>query len=122
MEGLLALAPAGVRFSGVGGRRMAGVLQPGAHLALHWQARLEDHIGSFKAEPLYARAALMAERGALTALNAICALLHLALPERDPHPELYARTVALLNLLEGGGDWPMAYLSWEMRLLDEMGY
>ena len=107
---------------GGGSRRMAGVLQPGAQLAVKWHARLEDHIGSFRAEPLHARAALMADRGALSALNAICALLHHALPERDPHPALYTQTVALLDLLEAGGAWQAPYLNWELRLLEDMGY
>ena len=31
---------------------MAGVLQPGAQLAVQWQARLDEHMGSYKAEPL----------------------------------------------------------------------
>ena len=107
---------------GGGSRRMAGVLQPGAQLAVQWHARLDDQLGSFRAEPLHARAALMGNRGALSALNAICALLHLALPERDPHPALYAQTVALLDLLEAGGSWAVPYLLFELRLLDEMGY
>lgn len=107
---------------GGGSRRMAGILQPGAQLALHWQARLEDHIGSFKAEPLAARAALLADRGALSALNSICALLHQTLPERDPHPGFYAETVHLLDLLEQGAAWQVPYLLWETRLLEEMGY
>ena len=103
-------------------RRMAGVLQPGTQLALHWQARLDEHMGSFRAEPLHARAALLNDPGGLAALNAIRALLHLALPERDPHPALYTRTMALLDLLEQGGDWPAAYLMWELSLLDDIGY
>lgn len=107
---------------GGGSRRMAGILQPGAQLALHWQARLDEHMGSFRAEPLHARAALLNDRGGLAALNAVCALLHLTLPERDPHPALYARTMALLDLLEQAGDWPAAYLVWELSLLDEIGY
>lgn len=107
---------------GGGSRRMAGILQPGAQLALHWHARLDDHMGSFRAEPLHARAALMGDRGALSALNAICALLHHALPERDPHPTLYAQTIALLDLLEDGATWIVAYLVFELRLLEDMGY
>lgn len=103
-------------------RRMAGILQPGAQLALQWQARLHEHIGSFKAEPILARSALMQDHGALLALNALCALLHRALPERDPHAGFYRETVQLLDLLEHGGDWPLAYLLWETRLLEEMGY
>ncbi len=107
---------------GGGSRRMAGVLQPGAQLSVQWQARLEEHMGAFKAEPVHARAALLNDRGALAALNSICALLHQALPERDPHPALYAQTVALLDLLEQGGEWHVPYLLWEVSLLDEMGY
>jgi DNA repair protein RecO (recombination protein O) len=107
---------------GGGSRRMAAVLQPGAQLALQWQARLEEHIGTFRAEPVAARTALLDNRGALSALNAVCALVHQALPERDPHPALYARTVALLDLAEQGGDWPIAYLLWEVSLLEDMGY
>jgi DNA repair protein RecO (recombination protein O) len=101
---------------------MAGVLQPGAQLAVQWHARLDDQLGNFRAEPLHARAALMGNRGALSALNAICALLHLALPERDPHPALYVQTVALLDLLEAGGPWAVPYLLFELRLLEDMGY
>ncbi len=107
---------------GGGSHRLAGVLQPGAHLALHWKARLETHIGTFKAEPLHARTALLNDRGALSALNSICALLHAVLPERDPHPALYAKTVTLLDLLEQGGAWQVPYLLWEVHLLEEMGY
>lgn len=103
-------------------RRMAGVLQPGAQLALVWQARLDEHLGSFKAEPLHARAALWSDRAALNALNAICALLHAALPERASHEALYALTVTLLDKLEAGRDWQVAYLLWEVSLLEEMGY
>jgi DNA repair protein RecO (recombination protein O) len=101
---------------------MSGVLQPGAQLAVQWQARLDEHLGSFKAEPLHARAALLNDRGALAALNSVCALLHQALPERDPQPALYAQTMALLDLLEHGAAWQVPYLLWEVSLLDEMGY
>ena len=107
---------------GGGARRMAGVLQPGAQLSLHWHARLDEHIGTFKAEPVHARAALLSDAAALNALNAVCALLHLALPERDPHPALYAQTITLLDLLEQGSHWQTAYLLWEVSLLEEMGY
>lgn len=107
---------------GGGSRRMAGTLQPGAQLSLHWQARLDEHIGNFKAEPIHARTALLSDGPALNALNTICALLHLALPERDPHPALYAQTITLLDLLDQGQNWQAPYLLWELRLLEEMGY
>lgn len=103
-------------------RRMAGVLQPGAQLALVWQARLDEHLGHFKAEPLHARAALWADRAALDALNAVCALLHAALPERASHPGFYDQTIRLLDRMEAGVDWQVAFLLWEVALLEEMGY
>ncbi|MBL4927084.1 DNA repair protein RecO [Fuscibacter oryzae] len=102
-------------------RRMAPVLQPGNQLALDWHARLGDHLGQFRAEPQRARSAILSDRPALTALNAICSLLHIALPEREPHPALYASTTALADALLAKG-WQPAYLRWELHLLAELGF
>jgi DNA repair protein RecO (recombination protein O) len=107
---------------GGGSRRMAAMLQPGTQLQVAWSARLDEHLGTFVVEPLGSRAGLLSDRLALAGLNSICALLHLALPERDPHPALWSRTVALLDLLEAGGDWPPAYLRWELDLLEDLGF
>lgn len=103
-------------------RRMAPVLQPGAQLDLEWRARLEDHLGTFRVEPVRSRAASMGERLALAGLNAVCALLLFALPEREAHPVLYHRTLVLLDLLDRPDIWPLAYLNWEMVLLEELGF
>lgn len=104
-------------------RRMAPVLQPGAQLALVWRARLDDQLGTFAVEPLRGRAArVLADPPALAALASVCALLAFALPERAPHPALYAASVALLDRIAGAGDWPAAYLRWERRLLEEAGF
>ncbi|UWR33341.1 DNA repair protein RecO [Sulfitobacter sp. W027] len=104
-------------------RKIAPSLQPGAQLDVAWRARLEDHIGAFTVEPLRSRAAVaMQDRLALAGLNAVTALLSFCLPEREPHPALYRRTEALLDLLGQGEVWPLAYLKWELRLLEEMGY
>ncbi|EDQ06079.1 DNA repair protein RecO [Sulfitobacter indolifex] len=104
-------------------RKIAPSLQPGAQLDLAWRARLEDHIGAFTVEPLRSRAAVaMQDRLALAGLNAVTALLSFCLPEREPHPALYRRTETLLDMLGQGDVWPLAYLKWELRLLEEMGY
>ncbi|WP_226782165.1 DNA repair protein RecO [Oceaniglobus trochenteri] len=107
---------------GGAGRRMSPILQPGAQLDLTWRARLEDHLGAFTVEPLASRAALMAGRLPLAGLNAITALLSFCLPERESHPLLYARSIALLDLLGDNDDWPLAYLHWEQALLEETGF
>ena len=104
-------------------RRIAPALQPGAQLALTWRARLEDHLGTFLVEPVRSRAAqVMGDRAALSGLNAVCALLLFALPDRQPHPRLHAATVALLDALGVDPGWPAAYLAWERLLLEETGY
>ncbi len=104
-------------------RKIAPILQPGAQLDLTWRARLEDHIGAFTVEPVRSRAAIaMSDRLTLAGLNAVTALLSFCLPEREAHEGLYRRTEALLDLLGQHEIWPLAYLQWEVRLLEEMGY
>ncbi|OAN78443.1 DNA repair protein RecO [Sulfitobacter sp. EhC04] len=104
-------------------RKIAPHLQPGAQLDVAWRARLEDHIGAFTVEPLRSRAALvMSDRLALAGLNAVTAILSFCLPEREAHPGLYRRTERLLDLLGQNEVWPLAYLQWELGLLEEMGY
>jgi DNA repair protein RecO (recombination protein O) len=102
-------------------RKMAATLQPGTGLALEWRARLEDHLGSFTVEPLRSRAHLLGDRLALAGLTSACALLRAALPEREPHPGLWPVTRDLFDAL-GQEGWTSAYLRWELRLLDELGF
>jgi len=104
-------------------RKTAPILQPGAQLDLLWRARLEDHLGTYQVEPLRSRAAAaMSGRLALAGLNTVTGLLAFCLPEREVHGALYARSEALLDLLGQNDIWPLAYLKWELALLDEMGF
>ena len=104
-------------------RKMAPHLQPGTQLDVTWRARLEDHIGAFTVEPVRSRAATaMASRRALAGLNAVCALLQFCLPEREAHGALYRRSEQLLDLLPQQDLWPLAYLNWEVALLDALGF
>lgn len=108
---------------GGAGRRLAPILQPGAQLDVSWRARLEGHLGAFTVEPIKSRAAqVMDDRKALSGLNALCGLLQFALAERDPHPELYERTLLVFDLLGDNDAWPLAYVQWELALLEEMGF
>lgn len=104
-------------------RKVAPILQPGAQLSVTWKARLDSHLGSYTVEPIRSRAATaMGDRLALAGLNAVCGLLVMVLPEREAHPPLYSRTIALLDLLGQADLWPLAYLRWEQALLEEMGF
>lgn len=102
-------------------RKMAAMLQPGSGVQLEWRARLDDHIGTFAVEPLKSRAHLLSDRLALAGLMSICSLLRAALPEREPHSALWSQTNGLLDCL-GSDGWTSAYLRWEVRLLEELGF
>ncbi|WP_456388330.1 DNA repair protein RecO [Profundibacter sp.] len=108
---------------GAQSRKMTPVLQPGAQLDVTWRARLEDHLGSYTVEPVRSRAAaVMSDRMALAGLNSVCAMLAFALPEREAHPLLYQRSVTLFDLLGNTEGWPLAYLRWELALLEDLGF
>lgn len=103
-------------------RKLAPVLQPGTQLDATWRARLEEHLGTFSVEPVKSRAHLMADRKTLAGLNALAALLAFALPEREVHGALYRQTLTVLEMMEDGSYWPLAYLRWELSLLEELGF
>lgn len=104
-------------------RKVAPLLQPGAQLDVTWRARLEDHLGTFAVEPVKSRAAtLMSDRKSLAGLNAICAMLTFSLPEREAHPALYQQTLTVLDMMEAEPFWPLAYVRWELSLLEELGF
>ena len=103
-------------------RKMTPILQPGGQVEVQWKARLSEHIGSFTVEPIRSRAAVLGDRFALAGLNAVTALLSFALPEREAHLALYERTEPLMDLLGQDEIWPLAYLRWELALLDELGF
>ncbi len=108
---------------GGAGRRMAATLQPGSQVAVVWRARIEDHLGAFAVEQLRSRAAVaLGDRLALAGLTAVAALLCAVLPEREAHGSLYLRTIGLLDLLGDTDLWPLAYLRWELALLEELGF
>lgn len=115
------------RHSGVvrGGasRKLAPVLQPGAQLDVAWRARLEDHIGSYTVEPIRARSGhILSDRLALAGLNAVTSLLSFTLPERERQDSIYRRTIGILDLLGEPEIWPLAYLRWELGLLEDLGF
>ena len=113
---------AGVVRGGVS-RKIAPILQPGGQVDVTWRARLDAHIGTFTVEPVKSRAALvMGDGRALAGLNAIMGLCQFAIPEREPHPELYQKTLALLDMLGTSDLWPAAYLYWEIAMLEGLGF
>ena len=103
-------------------RRMRPVLQAGNTLELTWRARLHEHLGNFRAEPLIERSAgLMASR--LGAFGLTLAGAHLRLlPERDPHPRLYDALAAMLDCFDHPALAGELMVRFELLLLDELGF
>jgi len=103
-------------------RAMRPVLQPGNSLSVTWRARLEDHLGQFRAEPLVERAGtLMLSRSATYGLQLLAAHLRL-LPERDPHPRLYDPLSVIVENLEDHRIAAEMIVRFEVLLLDELGF
>jgi len=104
-------------------RRSRPVLQPGNKIKVSWRGRLSEHLGTYTAEPISARAAeLMNDRLSLSGLNAICAVARACLPEREPYIDVYNAFEVLLDNLHEPDIWPALYVKWEAGLLTAMGY
>lgn len=103
-----------------GGRssRIAPSLQPGNTLRFTWRARIEDHLGTFSAELLEARAAaLMEDRAKLYLAQLVFEHLRL-LPEREPHNRLLALALGMLDRAPDARE----LLAFELALLDDLGF
>jgi DNA repair protein RecO (recombination protein O) len=103
-------------------RTMQPVLQPGNHVDALWRARLEEHLGEWKIEPVDLRAATyMHSSVALYGLNHLAQLTRL-LPERDPHPAIFeALAVIGENLTEAPLAAPLL-IHYELAILAELGF
>src|SRR5205085_9947330 len=80
--------------------RRRALLQPGNLVAAVWRGRLPEHLGTFECELITAHAAALLDNpDRLAALNAAVGLLLAALPEREPHADVYALFAGLLGAL-----------------------
>ena len=103
-------------------RTMQPVLQPGNHVDVVWRARLDEHLGEFKLEPIRLRAArLMETATAVYGVQAMGALLRL-LPERDPHPHLFEALDIILEAMDQPADAGELFIRFELAVLNDLGY
>lgn len=103
-------------------RSMQPVLQPGNRVEVVWRARLDEHLGEFKLEPVRLRAArLMETATAVYGVQAMGALLRL-LPERDPHPHLYEALDVILDAMHDPHDAGELFVRFELAVLNDLGF
>jgi DNA repair protein RecO (recombination protein O) len=107
---------------GGGGSRLRPVLQPGNSVNAVWRARLDEHLGHYTVEGVHLRtAALLGVPHAVYGVTHLAALVRL-LPERDPHPSIYAALVAMLDHLHEPGVIAAGVVRFELQLLAELGF
>jgi DNA repair protein RecO (recombination protein O) len=102
-------------------RRLRPIVQAGNTLALVWRARLDEHLGNFRVEPVRERSGIAASGVGAFGLNLAAAHLRL-LPERDPHPRLYDALADMLDAFERPPRAGALMARFELLLLDELGF
>jgi DNA repair protein RecO (recombination protein O) len=103
--------------------KLRAILQPGNEVAALWRARLSAHLGTLACELVRAHAARFIDDPArLATLSAAAALVAATLPEREPHPDVFASFTALLDAIDSTEEWPAHYVSWECKLLASLGF
>jgi DNA repair protein RecO (recombination protein O) len=102
--------------------RLRPVLQPGNTVRAQWRARLDEHLGHFAVEGIVLRAAAF-----LPLPHAVFGMTHLAalcrlLPERDPHPRVYAGLALVLDRMEEPFAAGVQMVRFELAMLAELGF
>lgn len=101
------------------------VIQPGNYVQASWSARLPEHLGTYQLELIQSPIArIMADSLRLTAMTSLLNTLDRLLAERDLYPSIYDMTYDLMQQLatEVGPVWLKAYASFEIKILEILGY
>lgn len=103
-------------------RKRQPLLQPGNRVDLTWRARLDEHLGTFQAEPIELNAARLIDSAvAVYALQTLAAHLRL-LPERDPHGGLYETLGIVIDNLGDADCVGELVVRFELLVLEELGF
>jgi DNA repair protein RecO (recombination protein O) len=107
---------------GGAGSRLRPVLQPGNSVGVRWHARIDEHLGHYVVEGLTLRTAELLSCAhavyGITYLAALCRLL----PERDPHPEVYAELSPMLDQMGERVLAAVLVARFELSLLADLGF
>src|SRR3974390_1020793 len=99
------------------------MLQPGNEVAAVWRGRLDEHLGSIGCELVRAHAARFLDNPSrLAGLTSAPALVGAALPEREPHADVFVSFARLIEALDSAIDWPVQYVRSEQDLLGALGF
>jgi DNA repair protein RecO (recombination protein O) len=103
--------------------KVRAMLQSGNEVAAVWRGRLDEHLGTIACEMVRAHAArFLDDPGRLAGLTSAAALVGAALPEREPHGDVFTSFARLIEALDSAVDWPTQYVRWEHDLLSALGF
>lgn len=103
-------------------RKQQPLLQAGNRVDLVWRARLDEHLGTFQAEPIQLNAARLIDSAvAVYALQTLAGHLRL-LPERDPHAGLYETLAIMIEHLDDAESVGELVVRFELLVLEELGF
>jgi DNA repair protein RecO (recombination protein O) len=103
-------------------KAMQPVLQQGNSVIAVWRARLDEHLGTFAIEAGRLRAGeIMLSAPALHGVNLLGFWARL-LPERDPHPKVYAAMMLVAEHLQDSSLAPALLVRFELAVLSELGF
>lgn len=107
---------------GGGSKRNRANFELGNRLDFSWAARLNEHLGTYRADIIDSpAAAIMHDPDRLAALASLCALVDTALPEREPAPGLFAALNVWLDQLQSD-HWAALLVRIELGLLEILGF
>ena len=103
-------------------------VQPGNIVSVFWKSRLLEQMGNYKIELISSVSGKMFDdKLKLQALSSLCALIEKILPERQKYQEIFAATLAFINLLLLDDNikmnhWIEGYVKWEIGILSSIGF
>ena len=104
---------------------MRSLLQIGNRVKASWRARLSEHLGTFKLEPIKSIAThFFDDPLKLLGLASAVAIIDQALPDREPISEVWHGLLVLLETITDYDEsvWLAAYIRWEIGFLGETGF
>lgn len=106
-------------------RRLRPVLVPGNVVEVEFRARVEEQLAAATVELAHSRAPLLSEPLPAAAIEWVCTLSAVSLPEGHPYPRLYQAFAGLLDAIEhapSARGWVEGLTRFEALLLTELGY
>lgn len=106
-------------------RRFRPVLLPGNLVEAEFRSRVEEQLAAATVELVHSRAPLLSEPLPAAAIEWVCGLAAVTLPEGHPYPRLYDGLGGLLDAIEhapSARGWAAALVQFEYLLLIELGY